>query len=278
MFYSKPKIRYVDMCKYIDDTIYNNAYDVDLIYEYLYHICAMLCRKRNYFETSSEVDDFCIFASHFYYNRLTNKKQFDDEYNLLPIKSILNYIKKTLYSVRGKFCEKYDHNKKTSKDREIILSDLDSFRVYTDSYINPMYDVEFASSIEDICSCIKHIINSTPYRDDKVMRDNLYISCMMSFLSSITLKNNDLKRIENFVRPSALNNMMLEELYMSERYGTTILYHLDDSMYNYVAVLTNKVRHMISKSLSECIHSYVESNIAIKNIIMQQCEGDNNEC
>ena len=70
MFFEKPKVRYVDMCMYIDDHVYTDDYDQTLVYQYLYHIILMLAIKRDYFSSSKVTEDFSLYAASTSYVRL----------------------------------------------------------------------------------------------------------------------------------------------------------------------------------------------------------------
>ena len=267
MFFEKPNVRYVDMCIYIDDHIYTDDYSEELVYQYLYHIISMLTLKRNYFNTKQQREEFSLFAASHYYMRLTDKRQFEKNSKLEPIKSILNYIIKTLFGVRQKYCKKFVCEQEIPSE-EIVNLDLDSFPVYVQEQLNGICSVDFKSCLGDANSFIKEYLMDIPYPYGTTMWNNIYISCMLSFLNSITLRNRDIKRIENFKFPSSCTDTLLTKLYINEKYSSTILYHLDDSMYNYITVLTNKIRHKLSYELSQSTHSYTSSYITMKNLLM----------
>ena len=267
MFFKRPDVRYVDMCIYIDEHMYTNDYDESLVYQYLYHIVRMLAIRRNYFDKLSVIDDFSLFAASVYYSRLTDNRQFVDGERIEPIKSILNYVKKTVYSLRGEYCRKHMLVNEIC-DCDIICVDSDAFSSYVSGKVDYVDRIEFGSYIKDIKTIIKEYLKYIPYEYDTPIWNNIYISCMLSFLSSVTLKNRDIKRINNFKRPNTLNDYLLNSLYLEERYNSTILYHLDDSMYNYINVLTNRIRHKLANDLSQTIHSHTPSFVNMKNLLM----------
>ena len=57
---------------------------------------------------------------------------------------------------------------------------------------------------------------------------NLYMSCLLSFLSSITPKNSDLERIRNFKLEQHRNYDLQDLLENNFSEDDVILYHLDD--------------------------------------------------
>ena len=267
MFFKKPNIKYVDMCIYIDDHIYTNDYNEELVYQYLYHIILMIAMKRHYFESGHEAEDFSLYAASYYYMRLTDKRQFGDNPSLDLVRSILNYVKKTLFSVRLEYCKKYVVEQETPSP-EFVGIDVDAFSMYVNHKIDPIDTVDFKCYLGDTDDFVKEYLKDIPYPQGSTVWTNIYISCILSLLNSITLRNKDIKRIENFKRPNSLNDMLLTRLYMNERYSSTLLYHLDDSMYNYITVLTNRVRHKLSMELSQTLHCYTSSCTTMKNLLM----------
>lgn len=267
MFFEKPDVRYVDMCIYIDDHIYTDDYDEELVYQYLFHIILLITMKRNYFNTKYEREDFSLFAASWYYMRLTDKRQFEDDSTLEKIKSILNYVTKTLFGVRQKYCKKYVVDREIPSP-EFVDVDIDGFSMYTQRKIDSIGTLEIKSLLGTTNDFIKEYLKDIPYPKDSTIWTNIYISCMLTFLNSITLRNKDIKRIENFKRPNSVSDTLLTKLYINERYSSTILYHLDDSMYNYITVLTNKIRHLLSTELSQSLHTYTPSFVTMKNLLM----------
>jgi hypothetical protein len=276
MFFDKPNVRYVDMCIYIDEHIYNGDYDQTTVYQYLFHIIMMLSIKRNYFNNKKLTEDFSIYAASNYYMRLLDERQFLENPSLEPIKSILNYIKKTLYSIRREYMNKYLPEQEMTSDIEYLSIDNDAFDLYVSNRVDFVGKFEFGNYLENIDVIVKDVLKTVPYKPNTIIWNNIYISCMLSLLNSVTLKNKDVKRLNNFKRPNSLTDELLNELYLSEKYNSTILYHLEDSMYNYIGVLTNKIRHKLSQELSQSLHTPSPSVVTMKNLLMSNIiEQDN---
>jgi hypothetical protein len=228
----------------------------------------MLTVKRNYFNSTKLNEDFSIYAASNYYMRLQDERQFEENSPIEPIRSILNYIRKTLYSVRREYVNKYLPEQEISLDIEYMSIDNDSFDMYVSRKVDFMSKYEFGNYLESVDTIVKDSLKSIPYPQDTPIWTNIYISCMLSLLNSITLKNKDIKRLNNFKRPNSLTDNLLNELYLNERYNSTILYHLEDNMYNYITVLTNKIRHKLAQELSQSLHTYSPTYITMKNLLM----------
>jgi hypothetical protein len=272
MFFEKPDVRYVDMCIYIDDNVYTGDFDQALVYQYLYHIIMMIALKRDYFSTRSELDDFSVYAASHYYMRLTDKRQFGESPTLYKVKSVLNYVRKSLFFVWERYCKKHPLPKDIVRE-EFPIIDTDAFTMYVERQVDPIGKVEIGSCLSSISEFIKEFLMCIPYKHGTAIWNNIYISCMLSFLNSVTLRNRDLKRITNFKRPTTLTDSLLNELYLKEKYQTTILFHLDDSMYNYITVLTNRIKHKIASEITHSLNEYTTSYVNMKNLILTNVQG-----
>lgn len=268
MFFNKPDIRYVDMCIYIDDHIYSGEYDESLVYQYLFFIVLMLATKRDYYPNTKDREDFSLYAASYYLMRLTDSRQFDDNSPITPIRSILNFVKKTLYGVRAEYNRKFYH-----KDEELFIEDLpgvniDAFSSFVHREAHSFDRSNFSIYLEDVSSMIKSYITNSPYKKDKVMSSNIYMSCLLSFLNSVTLPNSTYYKIGSYIRPTTLTDKLIDELYLNKKYNSTILYHLDSNMYNYITVLTNKIKIKFSQDLAGTLHTSLPSCVNMKNLLV----------
>ena len=268
MFFEKPDIRYVDMCIYIDENVYRDDCDQALIYEYLYHIVRMLAVKRCYFKTVRDTEDFSLFAASQYFLRLTDERQFEDNPPIEPVRSILNYVRKTLYSYRNEYAKKYFSENDIIANVDVVSLDLDDFKCFVSAEIDPINKCDFNHYLGDIKSTIQEVLTHIPYKRGTAEWNNIYLSCLLSFLNSVTLRNKDIKRLKSFKRSTSLTDTLLNNLYLKERYNSTILYHLDDSMYNYITVLTNRIRRELSRELSLTLHRSTPTCTTMKNLLM----------
>lgn len=265
MFFDKPNVKYVDMCIYIDNNVYEKNHDQELIYQYLYHLCHMFATKRNYFNTVKLNDDFALYAASKYYMRLTNENQFGDNKTLEPIKSILNYIKKTLYGIRADFYKEYAYEVPIIDTIEI--NKLDDFRCSMNRALDSLYKCDFKFDLGTTHRTIHTFLKHIPYKENTPIWNNIYISVLLSLLNSITLPNREIKRVNGFKRAQSINNTIIDDLYQKQLDDCVILFHLNDGMYDYVKVLVNRVRHVISIELSQTLHTYIPAYMNIQNLI-----------
>lgn len=270
MFFEKPNIKYTDMCIYIDNNIYTDNYDAELIYQYLYHLCHMFSLKRNYFNNVMLNDDFALYAASKYYMRLTNPGQFGDNKTLDPIKSILNYIKKTLYGVRADFYKEYAYEVPIIDTVEI--DKLDNFRCSINRSIDELYRCDFEFDLSIAHNAVYNFLKHIPYKQDTPIWNNIYISCMLSLLNSITLSNRDIKKLNNLKRVYDISGLITDIIHKQQKEDYIILFHLDDDMHDYIKVLVNRIKHSLSVELSQTIHSYIPTYMNEYNILKNNVE------
>ena len=77
MLYKKdPKLKYTDMCIYIDNHIYTDDCDEELVFSYLYQLAYVLAMKKHFFTNIADYDSYAIYCAGVLFKRLKNPKQF----------------------------------------------------------------------------------------------------------------------------------------------------------------------------------------------------------
>ena len=271
MIYKKdPNVRYVDMCKYIDDHIYSGDYNERLVYEYLYHLSSMLAAKKRFFNTASDYDNFGLYCATRLMLRLVDPRQFLDDDNpkkLAKVDSILNYLKATLYPMKvvyqkQYFLQSFEDNSADIFDRESIKGHMLSQSLDSNK---EMIVAEFKYYLSKITQTIKTLLLDSPYASDKSMINNIYISCLLTILNQVTLNKvsqEKLSKIKGNVKDS-----YIDELYAKEMRNSVILYHLDDTLENYIFVLVNKIKRLICVDLQQLLDSYQVPDSVVKSIL-----------
>ena len=267
MLYRKPNnLKYTTMAMYIDDNIYKPNHDSETIYKYLYFLSLMLSHKENLFNFEDEYEEFAIYYSSQLYLRLTNKKQFeynsDGEPKLKRVKSILNYMKSTIKQRATEF-DKYEYSyspKDTTSDVVINYS----FRQIISESTDFLSRIEFESCLGDIIKSIRSYISHIPYPETSVVYNNIYLSCLLSFLNTVVLDN---KSLHKLAKSSSLSPLQLESLYRKQNDDFVILFHLPEEMRGYIQTLTIGVKHCIAKELSWQGNDYISSHSNMLSLI-----------
>lgn len=281
MMYTKPKkVRYVDMAIWIDANAYSDSCNHEQLFEYLYHLSKMLAFKRAFFQHQQQTEDFAMFCASKFFLRLTDERQneVDDNGNpkLEKIKSILNYMKKTLYPTKVDF-ERENYIQDYAPIQGSSINFSPDFRCLLDESIDATHIAEFNCYLHDIIRTIRKYLGEIPYVSDKIMWNNIYISCLLSFLSSITLRKKSCYKLEKITNQLSVRPEYIDKLYQREREDCTILYHLNDSMRDYITVLVNGIRRVVAKDLSETLHQPVQTQACMKDLLMQSYSNDSED-
>lgn len=147
--------------------------------------------------------------------RLTNPKQFlpDDDPKKMPkIKSVLNFIKKILYPARVNY-QQDNFNQIIDSEvhgEDILKSLRDSASDTMSRHRNLLTCVEVENCLLSIPKVLKKFLKDSPYACDKVTFNNLYTSCLITLLKSITLSNYNKDRL--YTKDSDKYRLNIDEL------------------------------------------------------------------
>lgn len=275
--YKKPTdVTYTDMCIYIDENIYKEEYDEQKIFEYLYHLSKMLAKNSSFFRYPEYYEDFALYCASQCFMRLIDKRQFEIDENGKPklekIKSILNYLKSVLYPKKVDFEQFYYSQTITRTDYEDIPDPNSNyfFSYHLTDSIDRISMAEFNMCLNDSVKTAKAYLKNIPHKKNSSEFENIYISCLLTFLDSVTLKKKDIKRINEL--KTGVNGIpeLLEKLYKEEGYNDPKLFHLDNSFSNYIKTLTTEIKHAIAKDLSVTTHDHINSNSGIKILLLSE--------
>lgn len=276
MTYAKPAgVSYTQMAIYIDEHIYSDNKDEEKLYTYMYHLAIMLATKGAYYSRAEEYDQFGLFCATRLYLRYTNQKQFefndDGSPKMKRIKSVLNYIKRVIYPYKVDFELEFNIE---NKDAEIIQLggfDLGEHMVEQTSLFDTM---SYSYTLSEISSIVKAHLRKIPHKQHSAEWMNIYLSCMLTLLSSMTLSNYQLREFKKLKLPKYES---LEKLYAQLRYEDPILFHLDPSMSTYIKVLVTELRHVIATELSWKGDYYISAEESMKNLICNAMELEDNQ-
>lgn len=275
IFKKPPNMRYTQLAMFVDAHIRDKDEKTQqLCFEYIWHLFYILAVKGKMFNSGRDYDEYALYAATQLYLRY-KKEDNEKGANLKPIKSCLNYIKRILYPLKvnyqkANFEQVFQEGSLQGNAPTQILDDkISDIRNLNSSLVS----VECNYYLSSIHSSIRGILEKTPYRNDKVILHNLYISCLLTFLKSITLSKRSLARLEDRKAKKLSLEGVLDGLYAREsREDNIVLYHLDPSMHNYVAFLFNKIKKEVVKDLNYIIGSYEPSESVIKDLLMSPLE------
>ena len=101
---------------------------------------------------------------------------------------------------------------------------------------------------------------------------NLYISCLLTLLKTITISNKNLERIKIRKDKNLITDEFIDKIYEEESKDKVVIYHLDSTMGNYIDTLVKRCKKAIARDLNYIIDSYRLPDNTIKEMLMQPLE------
>lgn len=281
MLYKKPDdVRYVDMAIWIDALVERGnptEEELEQAFKYLYHISFMLANKHKYFNQGHYYEEFALFFATEVLKRLFLNPKLEakdgEEPALTPIKSCLNYMKSIIYGRKVVF-EQQNYNQKFSNvDRGISTSFFfnDKIRDSAVSYLECDMDLYFKT----VSKVVKHeVYKNNHYKKDREMMKNIYISCLLSILNSITFTQADLDNIKNTYSLPDSKFKYIARIYNKNKEDCVVLYHLPQSMYSYIKVLVREIYRAIENDIKEMSSSTMPiSDNVLSEIVFLELDG-----
>lgn len=257
-FHRPAGLKYTDMCIYIDKnipyiTINGERPEIESkIYEYLYHILYALACKANFFSKFEDYDAFAIYGAGELFmalrNRQINAGKIVRGKEVVPIKSCLNFIKSVLFPLKTNYQRQNFatvFNPEIGQDTSILESDMKEA-------IKSDYKKDLQEDLNEVLSnlmkYITDVVRNTPYKNNKLMVQKLKISCLLSLLNEITFPTKLQKKLEKH------NKTISDTRLISWYQGNTsdiILWHLPDTLKDYVKILTIHIKHRITDEINK---------------------------
>lgn len=228
----------------------------------------MLACKKRLLNKPTDYDDFCLQVAGKYFIRLLDKRQFMDPPGISPIKSILNYMKNTIYQLcvdfkQDNFCQIID----PANMREVDVDALyEQERIKIQSPYNTTLCIRMEEDIRDIPSEIRQEISKLNIHD-RLIQHRIYNSCILSFINIVTLSNRDMKILNRRIDRGQLDENYVVSLYSKNTIDSIILWRLDDTYKNMVSLLVNKIKNRVSSVLQDNIKDVTLSEDTIRDIM-----------
>ena len=158
----------------------------------------MLARKANYFNRNDYYDDFATYMATYLYFRIKNPSQFDDNSKLTKIKSILNYIKGTIYPRKVDFEQEFYSQVMSKPVDDASVDSGYSFSDMLSESVDEISRVEFDVCLHDSIRTFRAYLKNIPYYSNRLEWNNIYISCLLTLLNSITVDKRTMDKINSF--------------------------------------------------------------------------------
>lgn len=274
MLYKKPdNVSYTDMAMTIDAHIHDEDFDKEILFEYMWHLFYILAVKGMFFTSARDYDEYALYAATHLYMRYKRTETKTGK-KLKPIKSCLNYIKKILYPMKVNYQKQYFEQAIRKEDaNEDSIERLQGERenMARKAMMEAM-PIEYESYLQSIPGTIKNVLIDSPYANDKLMIHKIYVSCLLSLLKTITISNVNKHKIEKRAKRALALDGLIDRIYKQERDDNIVLYHLDNSMKNYISTLLSFIRKEVVKDLRGIVGSFEPSEQVIKDILTSPIE------
>lgn len=248
MFQKPDNMRFVDLAIWIDKNFYTENRDEDTAFKYMYILAYMLSTKAGYFNTDEDYDDFASYLAWSTYQRMVDT-------NKPPIKSVLNYMKNIMYFRKNSFCREtfsqvidpeYDKTWNGDLYKEKCMSQLEA----ENKEIIKLFIIDVVNNIPQL---IKLNIPAV-YKNDKILFNNIYISVLLTLLSSVTLPYNNYNHIDNRRdKTPAFNDV---NYFYKHQNTEIILWQLPDDMQTVIKIILNKVKAELIKDFGDILSDF----------------------
>lgn len=285
MIFKKPKkLTYVDMCIYIDNKVQQDSLtdeEASLCYEYLYHIIYMLAVKQKYFHKEEYYDEFAITLAGDVFHRLFTHpklKEVDENGNpqMPKLKSCLNYIKAILYGRKVAFEQKAYSQKylNMTEMTDDYLPLATSFEYMRDNLsFTPKTHINLY--LESISKTVHLYLQTTsPYRNQKLIFKNIYLSCMLSLINAIILTPSDYEGLNDKYVTQDAKIRYLYKVYKINKEKCVCLYHLPNYYTNYITVVVRQLFSVLGDEIKDlCKEDISISEDVLMNISLMEIAG-----
>lgn len=264
MTYNKPNdVTYTQMAIYVDNNMYSSNRDDNLCFKYLYLLSYYNAIKGKFFKRSSDYDEYALFVATKVFLRYDKK-------DLPPLISCLNYIKNIAYPLKvdyqkSVFAQEFNGNLTKSGDVNSLAYDE---KLKAINQQNDLLKVDSEYYIERIGTVIKDIISKTAYAKDRIVSNNIYITCLLNLLYQLSFNNRNKAKLETKLKKLNLSDNDIKEAYTKElATHKMVLFHLDKSMSNLILTLLNKIKKAIVEDLTYLVNDYNMDDIIISKIL-----------
>lgn len=248
MFYMQwkkdPKMKYTDLCIYIDNNIINiinpGEYPEieDRVYNYLWLLVKALAIKKCMFKNFQDYDPFAFYAANRLFLALRrnywNQGKLIKGKEIRPIKSCLNYTKALLYPM------KIEYQNETFKEvisEEFVSKKFDAI-AFKEQMRTEAREAHGASDLfksyvhetfSNVGSIVDRVLGRSPFAAGSAEYKHLRVSLMLNALNSLRSKNK-----------------------LNPDLPTVILWKLPKSMQSYVRVLIKEFYTELKTEILEC--------------------------
>ena len=249
LFSKQENKKYTDMAKEFDNEFYTPNRDDNKLFKYMYLIFYMLACKGNFFKRFEDFDNYAQYAATKIYIRYLKKEK-----KGIRLKSVLNYCKSCKNHLKIDY-QNETFEQVTKKDDDDVLT----YRhVYRDNLGTSYSRANMVEDMNEVLNAFPKIAyqviyEESPYKSDKRFCKYLYQSCLLTFLSSITLTNNAIDKLASKQEAKVISDNYIIKQYQKNLEESLILWHLPQDYSDIVILLVNKIRSRMSEEINSVV-------------------------
>ncbi len=250
------KVKIVDMCIFVDKNFpvlmeTHNQVLEDTIVKYIYFIIDSLAKKQHFFTEYRYYDDFALFLTAEIFCIMRKKWEHQGEISrgkeVVPIKSILNFVKSVIYPYKVQ----YEQNMYSCVIMPDMVSNSDALADNLREEVRQQYVKDLKEELDELLPQMPFKIKRSlyricPYQRDPVMMKRIYISCVLTLIENVTLR----ETVEDKMNKKDLRNDIARLLQAYDKNThDVILWHLPNHMENYIRFLVYRIKRIMSNEL-----------------------------
>ena len=269
-WYKDPKLRYVDLCIYIDANIPKIATSRDYpeientVYNYLWLLVkALAIKKRMFPKRFEDYDGYAFYAAKRLYFALIKNYQNQGKRikgkEIRPIKSCLNYTKALMYPMKLEY-QKETFNEIISEEE--VSKQFDAF-----TYKEHLKEIAYNAQTESqwTAQYIRDVLQSAPRLLEKVLAK-----------SPFKPGTADYKKVRVSILLTCLNSLNTKQQ-LNWNPQVIYLWRLPKSISGYVRVLLKEFYTELKLEIMDCIKETHVDDRVLETLITNQPEVNNNE-
>lgn len=249
------------IAQWVDSNMYEDSCNEEKLCEYIYHLVHAYAKKHIDYKNYEQLDDFLLYSCSRFFIRLRRSSTSQ------PIKSIVNYIKSVTNLWYADYLRETSYGTPDAEYAEFDLFDFsdylidvsseDDYHSYTLCYVDPS-------------KVVYDYLKKIPVRCNSSEWVNIYISCLL------TINNRIRTLVEMSKDLNDSDTIKYNKIMRKAKLQKPILFHVDETMENYIQTLVNELIHAISAEISYTISSKVSVSTCLKNLVIAANEAEDN--
>ena len=243
------------MAQWVDLNMNEPSCDEDKLCEYVYRLIYTYAHKHIAFKDYEQLDDFCVYCC----SRLFIRLRRNTKESLTPIKSIVNYIR---HVCNLWYADYLRENSYGCPDVEYADFDLFDFGDYLIDASSESDFHSYTMCYVDPSKVVCKYLSKKPKKKHSSEWMNIYISCLYTIndrIRCLQAVSRDLNPVTDAIE---YNRRM-----RAVKNKKPILFHVDETMSNYIDTLVTVIIHAISSELSYSVAAKVSVSTCLHNLV-----------